>query len=261
MVYLKDILEKLEQLSPLSMAMDWDNSGFLVGDREAEIHRVLIAVDATKDVVEEAVEKRADLILTHHPMIFKPIKRVVKEDTVGEKIITLARHNISVVCMHTNFDVIGMADEVADRLDLKNKEVLEVTFEDDISKEGLGRFGELPREMSLKELAELVKLKFRIPNVMMYGESDAIVEKVAICGGSGRSMIPYAIKNGCREFITGDIDYHSALDAMQDGLYLIDAGHFGIEKIFIPYMKDFFAREVRDVVAISSEQKSIGTVI
>ncbi|MBR4580447.1 MAG: Nif3-like dinuclear metal center hexameric protein [Lachnospiraceae bacterium] len=172
---LGEILDRLDALSPSSFALDWDNSGFLVGDRDSEVRRVLIAVDATKEVIEEAVEKRADLILTHHPMIFSPLKRIVKEDVIGEKVLMLAENHISLVCMHTNFDVIGMADEVADRLMLKHKRVLDVTFEDDISKEGIGRYGTLPREMSLKELADQVKLKFDIPGVIMYGEGDAIV--------------------------------------------------------------------------------------
>ena len=258
---LKEILDRLEQLSPASFAMDWDNSGFLLGDREAEIKSVLISVDVTKDVVKEAVEKRADLILAHHPMIFKPISRVVKEDVIGDKILTLAENHINVVCIHTNFDVIGMADEVADRLSLRHKKVLDVTFEDDIAKEGFGRTGMLPREMSLKELADQVKLKFNIPGVVMYGDGDAIVERVAICGGSGKSFIPNAIAQKCQVLITGDIPYHEALDALQDGMYLIDAGHFGIEKIFIPYMKDFFEREIKQVTAISSEQVQIGTFI
>ena len=202
---LGEILLRLEQLSPASFAMDWDNSGLLVGDRNAEIHRVLIAVDATRDVVNEAVEKRADLILTHHPMIFGSISRVVKDDVIGDKILTLAEHHISLFCMHTNFDVIGMADEVADRLMLKHKRVLDVTFEDDISKEGLGRYGTLPREMSLKELAEEVKIRFKIPGVVMYGDGETIVEKVAICGGSGKDFIPNALQNKCQVLITGDV--------------------------------------------------------
>ena len=257
----EEILEKLEQLSPSSFAMDWDNSGFLVGDKKREVRRVLIAVDATKSVIEEAINKNADMILTHHPMIFTPVKRIVKEDFLGEKIMLLCEHGINLVSMHTNFDVMGMADAVADELSLQKRDVLEVTFEDDISKEGLGRIGYLPREMSLRELASLVKLKFHIPNVVLYGENDRIVEKVAICGGSGRSMIPFAEKADCQVLITGDLDYHSCLDAMQQGLSLIDAGHFGIEKIFIPYMKDYFEKEVKGVTVLCSNQEQIGTVI
>jgi dinuclear metal center YbgI/SA1388 family protein len=163
--------------------------------------------------------------------------------------------------MHTNFDVMGMADAVADELGLKRKSVLDVTYEDDISKEGIGRIGLLPREVSLKELAETVKIKFHIPNVMLYGEGDTIVEKVAICGGSGSYAIKNAIQAGCQVYITGDITYHKALDAMEEGLSIIDAGHFGIEKLFIPYMKDFFAKELKQITVMCSEQRQIGTVI
>ena len=257
----REILEKLEQLSPSSFAMDWDNSGFLVGDKSAQVSRVLIAVDATKEVIEEAIQKRADLILTHHPMIFTPVKRVTTDDVLGEKILLLAKHRIGLVAMHTNFDVIGMADAVADELSLRKRSVLDITYEDDISKDGLGRVGMLPREVSLKELAETVKLKFDIPNVMLYGEGDRIVEKVAICGGSGSSAIGKAIQAGCQVYITGDITYHKALDALEEGLAIIDAGHFGIEKIFIPYMRDFFEKELKGITVICSEQKDIGTVI
>ncbi len=257
----KEILDKLDQLSPSSFAMDWDNSGFLVGDGNSEVSRVLIAVDATLDVVNEAVEKKVNLLLTHHPMIFDPIKRVVADDVIGKKILTLAKNNICYACMHTNFDVMGMADAVADELSLKRKSVLDVTYEDDISKEGLGRIGLLPREVSLKELAEIVKLKFHIPNVILYGEGDRIVEKVAICGGSGGFAIPHAMKGGAQVLITGDITYHKALDAMEQGLSIIDAGHFGIEKIFIPYMKDFFEKELRQITVLCSEQEEIGNVL
>ena len=257
----QEVLDKLEQLSPSSFAMDWDNSGFLVGDKNAEVTRVLLALDATNEVIEEAVEKKADFLLTHHPMIFTPVKRVVTDDVVGNKILTLAKHNIGYACMHTNFDVMGMADAVADELGLKRKSVLDVTYEDDISKEGIGRIGLLPREVSLKELAETVKIKFHIPNVMLYGEGDIIVEKVAICGGSGSYAIKNAIQAGCQVYITRDITYHKALDAMEEGLSIIDAGHFGIEKLFIPYMKDFFAKELKQITVMCSEQRQIGTVI
>lgn len=257
----QEVLDKLEQLSPSSFAMDWDNSGFLVGDKNAEVTRVLLALDATNEVIEEAVEKKADFLLTHHPMIFTPVKRVVTDDVVGNKILTLAKHNIGYSCMHTNFDVMGMADAVADELGLKRKSVLDITYEDDISKEGIGRIGLLPREVSLKELAETVKIKFHIPNVMLYGEGDTIVEKVAICGGSGSYAIKNAIQAGCQVYITGDITYHKALDAMEEGLSIIDAGHFGIEKLFIPYMKDFFAKELKQITVMCSEQRQIGTVI
>lgn len=257
----KEILDKLEQLSPSSFAMDWDNSGFLLGDGNSEVRRVLIALDATLEVINEAVEKKADLLLTHHPMIFDPVKRVVEQDVIGKKILTLAKNNINYACMHTNFDVMGMADAVADELSLKRKSVLDVTYEDEISKEGLGRIGFLPREVSLRELAETVKLKFHLPNVVLYGEGDRIVEKIAICGGSGSSCIPHAIKGGAQVLITGDITYHKALDAVEQGLSIIDAGHFGIEKIFIPYMKDFFEKELRQITVLCSQQEEIGTVV
>lgn len=253
-----ELIRKLEELSPPMYAMEWDNSGLLVGGMEQEIHKVLLSVDVTDEVIDEAIAHGVDMIIAHHPLIFRKIKRVVAEDLTGRRILRMVQHSIACYCMHTNFDIMGMADEAADMLGLNGAEVLDVTYEDDLSKEGIGRYGYLKNNSTLLELGEHVKRVFKPEHVTLYGDLDAPMVKVAISTGSGSDMVPLAIAAGCDAIITGDIGYHCALDAIAEGLCIIDAGHFGLEKIFIPYMKTYLEREAEGIVAIPSTQKEIG---
>lgn len=253
-----ELIRKLEELSPPMYAMEWDNSGLLVGGMEQEIHKVLLSVDVTDEVIDEAIAHGVDMIIAHHPLIFRKIKRVVAEDLTGRRILRMVQHSIACYCMHTNFDIMGMADEAADMLGLNGAEVLDVTYEDDLSKEGIGRYGYLKNNSTLLELGEHVKRVFKPGHVTLYGDLDAPMVKVAISTGSGSDMVPLAIAAGCDAIITGDIGYHCALDAIAEGLCIIDAGHFGLEKIFIPYMKTYLEREAEGIVAIPSTQKEIG---
>ncbi len=257
----KDLIVKLEELSPAMYAMEWDNSGLLVGNEEQEVRKVLLSVDVTDEVIDEAIRNGVDMILSHHPLIFGKINRVVATDFIGKKIMRMIEQGICCYCMHTNFDVMGMADAAADELGLLQSEVLMVTYEDDISKEGIGRFGFLRSIRSLQELAEEMKHIFALEHVVVYGDRETKIAKAAIATGSGKSMIKYAQTVDCDVIITGDIDYHTALDCVAQGLCIIDAGHFGLEKLFITYMQEYLKREVPQVTAIQSSQKEIGYVI
>lgn len=248
---LTDIISKLEELSPIRYAEAWDNVGLLVGNRDKEIERIYIALDATEDVIKRAVSMDSDLILTHHPLIFSPLKRITSDDFMGRRLMELIRNDISLYSMHTNFDVMGMADAAADELGLKQSEVLDVTYEDEVSKEGFGRVGFLPGEMSLEECAAYVKERFKLETVCVYGDLDSNVFRVAILPGSGKSMAKSAIASGADVYITGDIGHHEGIDLVAEGLSVIDAGHFGIEKIFIAYMKEYLQREFPGVTVIT----------
>ncbi len=146
-----EIMKCLEELSPKSFAESWDNVGLLCGREEKEVSSIYIALDATKEVIEEAKAVGADMLLTHHPMIFKPLKRVSGEHFIGDKILTLAESGMCYYAMHTNFDVMGMADAVAGQLGLEDRKVLTVTFEDGSIREGIGRAGALPAPMTLPD--------------------------------------------------------------------------------------------------------------
>ena len=252
----KALIEKLETLSPRSFAEAWDNVGLLAGRYEKEIHTVMIALDATDEVVEEAVRKNADLLLTHHPLIFSARKSINDGDFIGKRLLTMLQHDMCYYAMHTNFDVMGMADAAADEIGLFDRVVLDVTYEDDISKEGIGRLGKLPGKCTLEACGERVKQIFGLESVKIFGESERIVEKAAICPGSGKSVIDKAAAMGADVLITGDIDHHSGIDAMAMGVSVIDAGHYGLEKIFIPYMEDFLKRECRELTVLRAREKN-----
>lgn len=231
----QDILDKIEARYPRKYACDWDNVGLLAGSREREVDTVYIALDATDEVVDAASECGAQLLLTHHPMIFGGLKSVTTDDYVGERLIRLIRNDISYYAMHTNYDVMGMAELAADMLDLKDRKVLEEVLDG----EGIGRVGDLPRSMTLEECANFVKERFGLPNVKIFGELEKQVQRAAICPGSGKSEAKPALSMGAEVYITGDIDHHTGIDMADCGIAIIDAGHYGVEHIYIADMEHF----------------------
>lgn len=233
----KKIIEEFEKKYPVQAAESWDNPGLLVGQDTKEVHKIYLALDVTKEVVRDAVEWGADMIVSHHPMIFSSMKQINNHSFLGEKIIALIEHRICCYAMHTNFDVCGMADINARFLNLKNPEVLFVTEENVQGSQGIGRTGMLPKKMTLGECAEYVKACYHLPQVKIFGEKEQMVEKVAVCGGSGKSMIGDAIRKQAQVLITGDIDHHSGLDALDQGLSIIDAGHYGTEYFFMEQIR------------------------
>ncbi len=239
-----EIINIIEQLSPKEFASEWDNVGLIIGRQDKNVEKVVIALDATEETIEKAIQLNADLLITHHPIIFTGIKKICAEEYIGEKIINLIKNDICCYALHTNFDVMGMADAAADELGMKQREVLEILFEDDISKEGFGRIGKLPWIMSTRECAEHIKKCFQVDSVRVYGELEATHETVAILPGSGADAIEMALQANVDIYITGDIKYHVGLEAKEKGLTIIDAGHYGLEKIFMNYMKEYLNRKL-----------------
>lgn len=251
-----EIIEYLEEVSPKSFAESWDNVGLLCGREEKEVSSVYIALDATREVIEEAVRLEADMLLTHHPMIFRPMKQISGQHFIGDKILTLAEHKMCCYAMHTNFDVMGMADAVAEQLGLSDRKVLSVTYEDELSKEGIGRSGILPAPMTLAECAEYVKSRCKVEQVKVYGMPAETIVMAAVCPGSGKSSIEDAVRQGADVLITGDIDHHDGIDAVEQGLAIIDAGHYGLEKIFVPYMEEYCRRKLSGVTIYTAPEKN-----
>lgn len=243
----KKVIEILEKQSPKSYACDWDNVGLLVGREDKEIQKIYIALDATDEAIEEAIANGADMLLTHHPMIFKGMKRVTQEDFIGRRIIRLIQNDMVYYAMHTNFDVMGMADLAADYLGISDTRVLEITSVSETGEEGIGRYGSLKKEMTVRECCEEVKQAFSLENVKVFGDLERKVKTAAISPGSGRSVISNALQAGVDVLITGDIDHHEGIDAVAQKLMVIDAGHYGVEHIFIPYMEQYLKRETKEL--------------
>ena len=243
----KKVIELLEKQSPKSYACDWDNVGLLVGREDKEIQKIYIALDATDEAIEEAIANGADMLLTHHPMIFKGMKRVTQEDFIGRRIIRLIQNDMVYYAMHTNFDVMGMADLAADYLGISDTRVLEITSVSETGEEGIGRYGSLKKEMTVRECCEEVKQAFSLENVKVFGDLERKVKTAAISPGSGKSVISNALQAGVDVLITGDIDHHEGLDAVAQNMTVIDAGHYGVEHIFIPYMEQYLKREAKEL--------------
>ena len=235
----KEIIQVIEAAYPREAALDFDNVGLIAGRTEKEVKRVYIALDATDAVIDRAVEAGADMFITHHPLIFSPLKKVTDEDFVSRRVVKLIQNDISYYAMHTNYDVLGMAELAEKILGIRNTEVLDITMEKDGKPEGIGRIGELEKPMTLEECCVYVKHKLNLGSLKVFGDMQAEVSRLAISPGSGKTAIAAAIAKGADVLVTGDIGHHDGLDAVEQGLSVIDAGHYGTEYIFIDDMRRF----------------------
>ena len=215
----KQVLECLDAIAPLSLAEEWDNVGLLVGDPEREIDSVVCALDLTNEVIEEAMIRKAGLIVTHHPIMFRGRKTLREDDPEGRMICDLIRNNIALIAMHTNFDSAqpGVNDALAACIGLEDVEVLESGM----------RLGTV-KDMSFAELAGLVEKNLGGP-VRRYGYPEATVKKVAVLGGAGEDYASIARAAGADVYITGEMAYHKALDCMAMHMCVLEAGHAATE--------------------------------
>ena len=252
----KELTDWLDSRYPAGMAEHWDNVGLLVGDDEAEVHHVFLALDLTEETLEEAIRAGVDMIVTHHPMIFDGQKKINNHSFTGRRILGLIRNNIQYYAMHTNYDVLGMAELSADYLKLTEREVLAVTAQTEHGEEGFGRVGNLPYKMTLRECGEFVKEALSLNDVKVYGDPDRVVQKAAICTGSGKSMIPDVLAKGAEVYVTGDIDHHTGIDAVASGLTIVDAGHYGTEYIFMNAMQKVLRESFQNLKITCAKVKS-----
>lgn len=219
---IRDFINEMDKLYPKSIAAPWDRDGLqCCADPEGELHRVLVALDATEEVVEYAANGGFDLILTHHPMLFGEVGDIVPSELYGRKIIRIIGAGMGTASFHTRLDAgkDGVNDILADLFHLKNP----VPFGDD-EHPGLGRIGELPEPMSAEELCSVVKDKLGAPCVRLSG--GGTVRRLAVLGGAGKSCIPSAIAAEADAILTGEVSYNSAIDFADMGIAVIEAGHY-----------------------------------
>lgn len=241
----KDLIRIIETTYPCEQAMEWDNVGLLVGRYHKDIQKVYVALDATDDVIEAAIQNGVDMLITHHPVLFSPVKQVTDNDLIGRRILKLIQNDICYYAMHTNYDILKMAQLSSDILGLKDAVVLE--------ENGIGRVGNLVSEMTLLECCELVKEKFQLDSVKVYGDLQQPVRRIAISPGSGKHMSELAIEKGAHAFITAEIDHHEAIDSNATGMAIVDAGHYGLEHIFIRDMVEYFKQNVKQIEVLGAE--------
>lgn len=247
----KEIIEKLEELYPSNAALIWDNVGLLVGRKQKEVKNVYVALDLTEEIIDRAIEEKADMIITHHPLIFSPLRTVTDMDFIGRRVVKLLQNDISYYAMHTNYDVLRMADLSADILGIDCQEVLDKTATEE--NKGIGKIGIYENEMTLRQCSELVKKKFGLNAVQVFGAEEKTVRKIAVCAGSGKSVISVAVDKGADVLITGDIGHHEGIDAVEQGLAIIDAGHYGLEHIFIKDVAETLEKDFSELAVKRAE--------
>ena len=267
----------LDELVPKRLAESWDNVGLLVGDGKQKINRVMVCLDAPEWVVEEAIDKDVDMIISHHPMIFNGIKRITSDTATGRKLLNLIKNSIAMYSLHTNYDIVagGLNDIFARELGFLNAKVIKEMLKAHPYEEaaydiyetknegqvmGLGRIAELENETTLSLYADNVKTLLGADHISFAGDPDRRIKKVALLNGSGNKFINDARFAGADVLVTGDMQYHGILDALEMGLCVIDAGHYATEKIMIKYvteyLKDKFHELKFDVDVIESNKNT-----
>ena len=219
----KKLYDKITECIPENLSEPWDNDGIMCSsDLSAEVNNVLITLDITEEVVDYAIGRNFDLIISHHPLIFKPLSRVYEENHISRKLIKLISNNVSVFSFHTRADKVegGVNDILASRLGLVDV----VPF----GEGGLGRIGLLPEERELDEFADMVKMQLESDCVRI---ADAYnqVKRVALVGGDGKDFVKDAVEAGADTYLSGRISYNIMEEASDMGINLIEAGHYFTE--------------------------------
>ena len=221
----KDIIRVIEEFAPLSLQEGWDNSGLCIGSPEDVVSSVLLGLDCTPELVDEAIACGADMIVTHHPLIFSGLKKISPDNPVGEAVIKAIKAGISIYAAHTSADkvIAGVSGAMAARLGLEDVQILDEEGEGT----GLGVVGNLPEPLSAEEAVKLVKKSFGLKAMRASKPVDGKISRVAMCGGSGGSLIGAAMKSGAQLYISGDISYHNFFT--REGFMIMDIGHYESE--------------------------------
>ena len=230
----------IEEFAPGNIQESWDNSGFTIGGPNKEVCSALLALDCTPDLIKEAAEKGVDMIITHHPLIFSPLKRVAGGSVVERMVEEAIKNGIVIYSAHTNADKVlpGVSGLMASRLGLKEVEILDAEDENI----GLGVVGQLPNPMMAEELLSYLKRIFGLKIVRHSKLLSNKIERVALCGGSGGSLIEKSIASGAQVLITGDLSYHKFL--CEDGFMVMDIGHFESENEVLLLLKDILSKKL-----------------
>jgi dinuclear metal center YbgI/SA1388 family protein len=240
-----DVSKVLEQLAPLTLAEEWDNVGLLVGESAWPAERVMTCLTVTGATVSEAVESGAQLIVTHHPLPFRPVKTITSTTTVGRLLLQLIRHSIAVYSPHTAFDSAsaGINQHLAIGLGLQEIMPLAPAASGD-PEEGSGRYGMIGEPLSRREFAERTKQFLNIDSVRIAGRPDENVTRVAIACGSGGSFIDAAVAAECDVLVTGEATYHTCLEAEARHMGVILAGHYASERFALLSLADYLTDQL-----------------
>ena len=237
-----EIASVIEAMAPLGIQETWDNSGFCIGNGESEVHKALIGFDCTPALIAEAVEVGADMVITHHPLIFRGISKISMATDTGRTVMEAIRHGITVYACHTNMDKVlcGVSGHTAS--------------DSDADGNGLGVIGELPSPVSAEDFLKAMKSALGLSVVRHSRLPDAPVFRVALCGGSGHSLIGRAHEAGADVYVSADISYHDFY--APDGMMIADIGHFESESGIVGVIYDTVREKIPNF-AVQIAEKSI----
>ena len=263
MTHVKTVFAFLQEKAPFELQLGFDNAGFLVGRADAEVSRILVSLDITEPVIQEAAELGAQLIVAHHPVIWGGAKTVTDQTPTGRKLLAMAERHIAAICAHTNLDAVadGVNDALARRLGLADIAQLKQDGVDGQGRPyGIGRVGTV-EEQPLDTFAPFAKERLGSNGVRLV-DGGRPVRKVAVGGGSCSDMMGDALALGCDTFVTADVKYDGFLDARALGINLIDAGHFPTEDVVCPVLREWLAQRFPGVeVSISQVHREVFTYL
>lgn len=250
----KEILDFLWKAAPRELAEDFDNVGLIAGDEEVNVTRAILALDITEDVIAEAVKANAQLIISHHPVVFGAIKRMTPQDYTARRAYSLIRAGISAICMHTNLDSAddGVGETLAKKIGLTDIREIEGTGENGNG----GRIGFLEAPLEPQQLTQKVKEALGC-DAVRYVSGDREISAVAVVSGSGGDFTELVLNSGADAFVTADVKHHQFIYAADSGFTLIDAGHYETEYPIIPELKERLEKEFPTVRFSLSECGSV----
>lgn len=239
--------QKINSILKPEMAYDWDNVGLQIGTLDKPIQKILLTLDVTLEVVEEAIANKCEVIVAHHPLIFRPLKQIIPTSHIGKIVLKIIENNISLYIAHTNFDCLenGMNDYLATILGIENQKVFEQITEE----YGLGVIGTI-KKATLKDVATHVKNVFKLDALDIIGDENSLVETMAVIGGGGGTAIGTALNQNVDVFVSGDITYHDALDARAMGQNIIHVNH-NIEKLGLNRLKELLTPLGKELIISS----------
>ena len=243
-----EIIKWMEELAPRELALDYDNVGLIIGDRNQEVHKVLVALEITDEIINRIAEEHIDLVISHHPLIFKGVKSILEEDVIGRKLIRLIKSNTAVYAAHTNLD---KAQEGLNSYLIKKLGLHDVDTE----------FGDVRyahvKKQKLLNFVQNIRKKLQLDYIHYVGDEEKIVSKIGICTGSGMSYYLEAVNKGADVYLSGDLKYHEAVQAMELGIPIIDATHYGTEIIVVDLLYSYLLRKWEETQAVSESSLEI----
>ena len=274
---LSSVIEFLERFAPSHLAEEWDNVGLLLGDRASDCRLLMTCLTITPDVVEEAIERSADLIVAHHPLPFRPLKKITADTVVGSMILKMAKAGIAVYSPHTAFDSTanGINQSIAEKLHLKEITAIkmiggehafssndiqqtEITLDPTVRNGvyGVGRMGRLAKPTTCDEICESLRELFDLKLVQFCGELDAVVTKIGIACGSAGQFLNDVKQMGCDAFITGETNFHTCLESIANKTPMFLLGHYGSERFAVELLAEVLSAEFPQVSIWPSQNET-----